>query len=65
MSFKNYITASHGKTIYSETQQPQREKVKFATTKNQLIFLEKFVVNNIMPKSFHIKSSILSKKGKN
>ena len=65
MSFRNYITASYGKKIYSETQQLQRVKVKFAIAKNDLIFLERCMVNNIMPKSFQIKSPILSKKGKN
>ena len=65
MSFRNYITASYGKKIYSETQQLQREKVKFAIAKNQLLFLERCMANNIMPKSFCIKSPILSKKGKN
>ena len=63
MSFRNYIKASQSK-IYSETQQLQREKVKFAITKNQFIFLERYMANNIMQKSFHIKSPILSKKSK-
>ena len=33
--------------------------------KNQLIFLERCMANNIIPKSFRRKSPILSKKGKN
>ena len=53
MSFSNYIAASYGEKIYSETQQLQRVKVKFAIAKNQLIFLE-IRVANIMPKSFQI-----------
>ena len=65
MSFRNYLTASYGKTIYSETQQLQRLKVKLAIAKNQLIFLERCMTNNIMPKPFRKKSSILSRKGKN
>ena len=64
MSFRNYITASNGKKIYLETQQLQRVKVKFAIAKNQLTFLERCIANN-MPKSFRIKSPVLSKKGKN
>ena len=64
MPFRNYITASQSK-IYSETQQLQREKVKFAITKKQFIFLERYMANNIMQKSFHIKSPILSKMSKN
>ena len=65
MSFRNYITASYGKKIYSETQQLQRVKVKFTVAKNQLIFLERCMANNIIPKSFRIKSPILSKRGEN
>ena len=65
MSFRNYIIASYGKKSYSETQQLQPVKVKFAIVKNQLILLERCMANNIMPKSFRIKSPILSKKGKN
>ena len=62
MSLRNYITASNGKKIYLETQQLQHVKVKFAIAKNQLIFLKRCIANN-MPKSFRIKSPILSKKG--
>ena len=65
MSFRNYITASYGKKIYSETQQLQLVKVKFTVAKNQLIFLERCMANNIIPKSFRIKSPILSKRGEN
>ena len=65
MSFRNYITASYDKKIYSETQQLQRVKVKFTVAKNQLIFLERCRANNIIPKSFRIKSPILSKRGEN
>ena len=65
MSFRNYITASYGKKIYSETQQLQRVKVKFVVAKSQLIFLERCMANNITPTSFRIKSPILSKRGEN
>ena len=64
MSFRNYITASYGKKIYSEMQQLKRQKVKLAILKNQFIFLKRCTAN-IMPKSFCIKSPILSKKVKN
>ena len=64
MSYRNYITTSYGKKIYSLTQQLQRQKVKLANSKNQLIFLEKCITNKIIPKSFQVKSPILSKKGK-
>ena len=65
MSFSIYIAASYDKKIYSETQQLQRVKVKFAIAKNQLIFPEICMANNIMPKSFRIKSPILPKKDNN
>ena len=65
MVFGNYITASCSKKIYSETQHLQREKVNFVIAKNQLIFLERCMANNIIPMAFHIKSPILSEKGKN
>ena len=65
MSVTNYNAASYSKKIYSETQQLQLEKVKFIIVKNQLIFLERCMAKNIMPKSFPIKSLILSKNGKN
>ena len=65
MSFRNYITALYGKKLYSETQQQQREKVNFAIAKNELIFIERCMANNIMADSFPIKSLILSKKSKN
>ena len=57
-------TTLYGKKIYSLTQQLQRQKVKLANSKNQLIFLEKSITNKIIPKSFQVKSPILSKKGK-
>ena len=34
MSFRNYIAASYNKKIYLETQELQRENVKFAIAKN-------------------------------
>ena len=65
MSVTNYNAASYSKKIYSETQQPQLEKVKFIIAKYQLIILERCMAKNIMPKSFPTKSHILSKNGKN
>ena len=64
MSYRSYITALYGKKIYSLTQQLQRQKVKIANSKNQLIFLEKCITKKIIPKSFQVISPILSKKGK-
>ena len=64
MSYRSYNTTLYGKKIYSLTQQLQRQKVKLANSKNQLIFLEKCITKKIIPKSFQVKSPILSKKGK-
>ena len=44
-------------------QQLQRQKVKLANSKNQLIFLERCITNKIIPISFQVKSPVLSKKG--
>ena len=50
--------------IYPLKQQLQRQKVKLAYSKYQLIFLEKCITNKIIPKSCQVKSPILSKKMK-
>ena len=64
MSYRNYISTSYGNNIYSLTQQLERQKVKLANSKNQLIFLERCNTKKIMTKSFQVKSPFLSKKGK-
>ena len=58
-----YIAASY--RIYLETQQLQHQKVNFAIAKNQFLFPERYMANNITPKSFRKKSPILTKEGKN
>ena len=63
MSYRNYITTSNGKKIHSLTQQLQRQMVKLANSKNQLIFLERCITSNNIPKSFQVKSPTFSKKG--
>lgn len=37
---KIYITTSYGKKIYTDIQQLQRQKVKFANSEDQLILLQ-------------------------
>ena len=64
MSYRNYISTSYSNNIYSLTQQLERQKVKLANSKNQLIFLERCNTKKIMTKSFQVKSPFLSKKGK-
>ena len=67
MLFKNCVTAFYGRKIYSETQQLKCQKVKFTiafTKVYQFILIERCTANNIMPKSFYIKSPILSKRAK-
>ena len=50
--------------IYLLTKQLQRQKFKLANSKNQLIFLERCITDKVIPKSFQVKSPILSTKGK-
>ena len=40
-------------------------KVKASIAKNQLIFLERSIKNNILPKSFRLKPPVKSVKGNN
>ena len=41
---KIYITTSYGKKIYTDIQQLQRQKVKFANSEDQLILLQGWIV---------------------
>ena len=65
MTLKQFITTSYGKKIYSTTKQFQEKKIKNAHAKNQFIFLQRCISNNITPKSFRIKSPINTKKANN
>lgn len=58
---KSYIITKYGKWIYTDTQQLQ---VKFVHPKNQFIFLQRCIANNVIPKSFQVKTPIMSRKGK-
>ena len=62
MSLKDLIYNSYRKEIYKTTRELQREKIKAAVSKNQLIFLEKYLTHDVTPKSFRIKSPIKSQK---
>ena len=62
MSLKDLIYNSYGKEIYKATRELQRKKIKAAISKNQLIFLEKYLTYDVTPKSFRIKPPIKSQK---
>ena len=65
MSLKNLFTTSYGEKTYKHTFNLQKMKVKASIAKNQLIFLERCIKNNILPKSFRLKPPIKSIKGYN
>ncbi|XP_065678099.1 uncharacterized protein LOC136093107 [Hydra vulgaris] len=65
MTFKDYIITFYGKKIYDDTKKLQDLKIRNANLKNQLVFLQKCLSNNITPKSFKIKNPIHTKKAKN
>ena len=60
MSLKNLFTTSYGEKTYKHTFNLQKMKVKASIAKNQLIFLERCIKNNILPKSFSLRPSIKS-----
>ena len=65
MSLKNLFATSYGEKTYKHTVDLQKMKVKASIAKNQLIFLERCIKNNILPESFRLKTSIKSSKGYN
>ena len=65
MSLKNLFTTSYGEKTYKHTFNLQKMKVKASIAKNQLIFLERCMKNNILPKSFRLKPPIKSINGYN
>ncbi|XP_065675527.1 uncharacterized protein LOC136091746 [Hydra vulgaris] len=65
MTFKDYIITFYGKKIYDDTKKLQDLKIRNANSKNQLVFLQKCLSNNITPKSFKVKTPIHTKKAKN
>ena len=65
MSLKKLFTTSYCEKTYKHAVDLQKMKVKASVAKNQLIFLERCIKNNILPKSFRLKSPIKSTKGYN
>ena len=65
MPLKNLFTTSFGQKTYKHTVDLQKMKVKASIEKNQLIFLERCIKNNIFPKSFCLKPPIKLIKGYN
>ena len=62
MSLRNLFTTSYGEKAYKRTVDLQKIKVKASIANNQLIFLERCIKNNILPKSFRLKPPIKSNK---
>ena len=52
MTLKTYITNAYGEAIQRTTTKVQRLKKQAASAKCKWIFLERFVQNNVLPKSF-------------
>ena len=60
MSLKNLFTTSYGEKTSKHTVDLQKMKVKASIAKNQLIFLETCIKNNILLKPFRLKPPIKS-----
>ena len=60
-TLKEYITSGYGAGIYEQTTKLKEAKKCKAKSKNQLIFLEKCIAHQIIPKSFKLKTPIRSR----
>ena len=65
MSFKNAITDSYGEEVYKNISNLQKLKQKSAVTKNQWIFMQRCLSNDILPKSFKTRPTLNTRKGLN
>ena len=65
MTLKKLVTTSYGEKTYKHPVDLIKMKIKASLAKNQLIFLERCIKNNILPKSFSLRPSIKSIKGYN
>ena len=65
MTLKKLVTTSYGEKTYKHPVDLIKMKIKASLAKNQLIFLERCIKNNILPKSFRLKPPIKSIKGYN
>ena len=65
MSLKEFIAISYGKEIYLDTKKLQQEKMRNARAKNQMVFLYKYLSNNVTPKSFRLRAPIKTTKCEN
>jgi len=65
MTLKQLITDSYAEKTYKDTIILQQTKIKASSAKNQLIFLERCIKNNVLPKSFRLKPPMKSTKGIN
>ena len=62
MTLKEYITAGYGAGTYRKTLVLKEAKKRKAKAKNQMVFLEKCLAHNVLPKSFKIHAPL---KGQN
>ena len=65
MSYKTYINNSYGEEVYSHILKLQKTQVGAAIKKNQWIFMQKCLSNNILPKSFRTRPHLNTRKGRN
>ncbi|XP_065665092.1 uncharacterized protein LOC136086710 [Hydra vulgaris] len=64
-SLKQLIATSYSEKIYNLTKKLQEQKIKNAISKNQFVFLQRCVSNNIISSSFKVKLPIKPKKAEN
>ena len=60
MTLKEYITAGYGAGTYKKTLILKEAKKLKAKAKNQMVFLEKCLAHNVLPKSFKIHAPLKS-----
>ena len=65
MSLKNTITDFYGGEVYRNVCNLQKLKQKSAITKNQWIFMQRCLSNNVLPKSFKTRPTLNTRKGWN
>ena len=60
MTLKEYITSGYGAGTYKKTLMLKEAKKDKAKSKNQMVFLERCLAHNLIPKSFAIHSPLRS-----
>ena len=57
-TLKEYITSGYGAGVYRKTTLLKEAKKSKAKSKNQLIFLERCIAHDVLPKSFRVRSPL-------